>query len=229
MSELPGGSLPSLDSLFGSEAHRLRGLKSWSDLPLLGRLNLVRLQHLAQEQAYANLARDQREELRELQPGLRELGRLAEHAQERRPMLPRLRVEMFHPGDRLSIFLGDSPGTLVQGWVDARVEKVAKNHRPEWVSPQANSGYFWEVTASAERDLFPNSRQIRFSTTEPRVLPQGEFHYLLWAERFESRFFEIFVENAWRDWTPLWCIDRHTTIDPAKIDYASWLKQLAPR
>jgi hypothetical protein len=225
----PSGTseLPSFAFLFDENAWRLQGLRSWPDISLLGRANLDRLLELARERAAGAMHRGSldRQELAALGPGLRRLELLARDTLERKPVLPRLRVEHFRRDDALEIFVGDSPGTVAgTSWVEARVMAVTKAHNPAWVTSEPNSGYFWQITARVERELFPGTDLVRFSTSEARALLAEEVRQLREEVAASTAFSALWCENAWRDWTPLWCLERGMRIDPSGVDFARWLR-----
>src|SRR5262249_41766301 len=153
------------------------GLRTWRDISLLGRANLDRLLDLARERAAGAMHRGSldREELTALGPGLRCLEALARDTAERKPVLPRVRVAHFRPDDALELYLGDSPGAVAgTPWVKARAVAVVKAHNPAWVTSEPNSGYFWQITARANCEIFPGADVVRFSTSEPRALLADE-------------------------------------------------------
>lgn len=54
---------------------------------------------------------------------------------------------------------------------------------------------------------------LRCSTSEPRLLLAGDHAALVRARADEPDFFRVFVANATRAWTPLWCIERGQRLD----------------
>jgi hypothetical protein len=167
----------------------------------------------------------EREELTALGPGLRHLEALARDTVERKPVLPRVRVEHFHPDDALEIYLGDSPGAGAgRSWVKARAVAVVKANNPAWVTSEPNSGYFWQITARADCEIFPGTDVVRFSTSEPRALLAEEICRLRDEVAASTPFAALWCENAWRDWSPMWCLERGTSIDPSSVDFVRWLR-----
>jgi hypothetical protein len=196
-------------------------------MSLLGRANLDRLLELARERAASGMHRGSldRQELAALGPGLRWLEALVRDAGERKPVLPRLRVEHFRRNDALKIYVGDSPGVVAgTSWVKARAIAVAKAHNPAWVTSEPNSGYFWQITARADCEIFPGTDVVRFSTSEPRALLAEEVRQLRDEVAASTAFAALWCENAWRDWSPMWCLERGTRIDPSGVDFARWLR-----
>jgi hypothetical protein len=225
----PSGTseLPSLAFLFDRNAWRLRGLQSWQDISLVGRANLDRLLDLARERAAGAMHQGSldREELTALRPGLRYLEALARDTVERKPVLPRVRVEHFRPHDALEIYLGDSPGAVAKmPWLKARAVAVDKAHNPAWVTSERNSGYFWQITARADCEIFPDTDMVRFSTSEPRALLAEEICLLRDEVAASTPFAALWCENAWRAWSPMWCLERGTRIDPLGVDFVRWLR-----
>jgi hypothetical protein len=210
-----------LIELFEHEGERFRGITGWDDLQHLGRTNMNRLVELARDRINAALAEGRADDVRERAGAIDALGTIAAGCTADLPMLPRIRVELFRLGMPVRIFLGDSPGSLSTGWADDRVTHLAKGFRSEWSTGRGNSGWFWEVTAEASQELFPRQRSVRFSTTEPRVLPD---HDLGRVRDAPPHFRRVFCQNAWREWHPLWCIDRGVGIDVARVDFEAWLK-----
>jgi hypothetical protein len=214
--------------LFDWSAWRLRGIRSWQDLTLLGRGNLERLLALAQERVAGAVHGQslERQELDELGVGVERLNGLVREAVESKPVLPRLRIEHFRRGDVLEVYLGDSPG-VVSGtsWARARAIDVSKAHNPAWVTSEPNSGYYWQITARTEGEVFPGVDVVRFSTSEPRALLVEEARRLRGEVNASTAFAALWCENAWREWPPIWCIQRGVAIDPADVDFARWLRE----
>jgi hypothetical protein len=219
----PPTAMPSV--IFDHEAHRLRGVATWDDVARLGRGNVTRMAQIARDLAaegYASAA--SADDLREIRRAADFLEAIAP-SRPHRPFLPRLRNELFHKGDALVLYLGDSDGQIAPwDWVPAVAVEVSKAHRPEWAGTGVpNSGFYWQTTARAEVELFPGTREVRFSTTEPRALLRREFEELQELAHVDAAYFTIFCENAQREWQPIWCIERGTVAHPERMDMAAWL------
>lgn len=215
--------LPPLEELLGANAYRLRGIQGWGALPHLGTGNLARLESLATQHIHEEMtAGEDRATLRALATGVRELKALASEHDDPRPYLPRLRNELFAPGDDVVVFLGDTPGGA-PGWRRARVECVEKAFELSWARDSSARGFYWRVTASDPdgAPLLPGHRALSFSTTEPRVLLEREHRWL--AQRADHEFTRIFCENAWRTWTPIWCIEANLPCDADSMNMKAWL------
>ena len=164
-------TLPDLRETLGAEAHRLRGIDSWRALDALGVEDLERVHALAQKVAYRAVSEgEDRETLRALGRGVRHLAELLERAPGSKPGLPRLRNELFSPGDLIDLYLGDTPGRRGSPWVTARVERVEKAFNADWAHDSSARGYYWRSTVRAVdgRDLLPGRPALGLSTTEPR-------------------------------------------------------------
>ena len=98
------------------------------------------------------------------------LAELLERAPGSKPGLPRLRNELFSPGDLIDLYLGDTPGRRGSPWVTARVERVEKAFNADWAHDSSARGYYWRSTVRAVdgRDLLPGRPALGLSTTEPR-------------------------------------------------------------
>lgn len=150
------------------------------------------------------------------------LQRLQQTSTHRKPVLPRLRVECFRVGQQVHLLLADTPGTR-EIWADAIVCEVRKHHRPKWAHHFPSRGYYWRVTARAERPLLKNATALSFSTSEPRVLLLEEFEYLKRALHEDSHFVKIYCDSARRDWNPLWCDEADLSASGEQLDLAKWL------
>lgn len=209
-----------LISLLTDDRQRLRGVTE-AQLPNLGRGNLKQIrQQLQTLLSRMVMEGEDRDEIRAARAWLDRLDEWIAEAPAR-PRLPALRVEHFSEGDDIVAYLGDTPGALVQGWVGGRVVSIEKSHKPAWSHHPGTRGYYWRVTARMEQPVFPGSRALPFSTTEPRVLLRSELDWL--REHPALPFVQIFSENARRDWAPIWCIEREVS-PPAPMDMAQWLR-----
>jgi len=196
------------------------GVTGWSEVPSLGRLNLLRLRQIAQEVNNRAFGQgDDHESLRERVRAIQYLNELVGMS-ARKPCLPRLRMEVFQVGDEVAIYLGDTPGALVKRWVPATVTAVSKRHKPEW-SDHASRGYYWRVTATTDAMVFPGVTELAFSTTEPRVLTLTELATL--RHNRGTVFRQVFCENARRAWHPIWCLERGVESLGAALNYESIL------
>lgn len=216
-------NLPDFDVVFDTQAHRLQGIGSWHDVPLLGTDNARALLRLARESAHRLMASGgDVAERRGIKAAIDFLeGCLADALHK--PLLPRLRVESFRVGDAVRIYLGDTPGAVSSAWASATITVVDKAFRPDWNDGSANGGYFWRWAATADVPLFPGENTARFSTSEPRVVKTWEYDYLRGGT--DPAFVAIFAANACRTWQPLWCLERGVTVDGAAMRYEKWLHE----
>ena len=217
--------LSAFDTVFGPQTYRLQGIPDWDVVAHLGKRNLERLQQLAQEHVLKNLAGEHdRAELRECRHVITFLSDCLASLPGDKPLLPRLRVESFHKGEAVRVFLGDSEGQIApMPWVEATITAVEKAFRTDWNDGTANGGYFWRWTATTPYPVFPEQDWVRFSTSEPRVVSAWEFEYLT-TETSDTQFQTIFAANADRAWEPLWCLERNTHSSGAKMDMQGWLR-----
>src|SRR5437870_870343 len=112
----------------------------------------------------------------------------------------------------------------LHGHTDA-FSSIEKAFNPEWRSPEANSGYYWRITTRLRTGAPPKFSELRFSTSEPRVLPEREFSWLRDALLTDRRFVEIFAENCRREWQPLWCLEAGIQLEnPAGMNVMEWLE-----
>jgi hypothetical protein len=214
---------PDLRALFARNAERLRGIHGWPDIERVGRTNLKRLRELLADEALAAVSMEAPlAERREWSRAAEALRDAHERAREDKPCLPRLRVEVFQAADEVLVYLGDTPNALVSGWVRAKVLAVVKAHRPEWNDGSANGGYYWEVRLETAAPAFRDALPLRCSTSEPRVLHAADHQALLAARDADPEFFRIFVENAQRTWTPLWCLERDLRVVSGLPDVRAW-------
>jgi hypothetical protein len=218
--------LPDFETVFRHEAYRLRGISGWDQVPELGRENIERLLLLARESALAVMADGgSTEERRPLKTAIDYLGECLPNSVSK-PRFPRLRVESFHKGEDVRIYMGDSVGSVApEKWVSATITARDKSHRTDWNDGSANGGYFWRWTATAASPFFPGQDWLRFSTSEPRVLPVSEFEYLKQAAEDDPEFLKMFAENAWRTWEPLWCIERETHSSGGQMNMKAWITE----
>lgn len=219
--------LPSLDTVFGRQVYRRRGITSWTDVAVLGRTNIERLVQIAQETVHGLLADgSQREDLKAVGDAIAYLQEQLASEPPVKPLLPRLRAENFRKGDAVVVYVADSPGTVAPApWVPAVITEVAKSYRAQWADGTPNSGYYWRLTATASIPLFPDERSLAFSTSEPRVLPASELEYLTNALNSDAAFVDIYCANAWRAWHPLWCLERDIHSAGESMDMKAWLHQ----
>lgn len=227
---MTNNELPSFDLIFGKQAERLQGIHSWDNIALLGKVNIEQLIQIAQQAVYALMAdNNSREELRLIQKGIIHLKNWLSEEINSKPKLVRLRVESFHQGDEVVIYIGDSEGCITENkWQRATITKVTKGYQGDWDDGSPNSGYHWRLTATSDKEIFPQQSSISFSTSEPRVLPIWEFEYLLNAKNNDIQFLQIFCDNAWRSWHPIWCLERGVKSSGERMDMKSWLLQPTP-
>jgi len=223
MNEPVSQNLPALDTLFGEQHQRLQGIANWEQIASLGAANIQRLIQLAQETVQKLMAANTNyTDLRELARGIDQLSVYLSSASQK-PVLPRLRVETFHKDDLVAVYIGDSLGHFgTTKWVQASITEVRKAYKREWADGSPNGGYFWRCEATSNVPFFPDQCSVAFSTSEPRVLKIDELNYLKHAEQSDPLFLQIFVSNAHRTWTPLWCIERNGCAT-GKVDMQKWL------
>jgi hypothetical protein len=216
--------LPGFELVFGSQSERLRGVPSWEHVLHLGRGNIDRLRQMARETVMQLLSESgSRDDLREVQSVIRLLSESLLTAEDK-PLLPRLRVESFRKGNTVHLYLGDTVGAIApHAWVTAVVTEVDKAFRPDWNDGSPNGGYFWRWTAVTDIPVFPGEREVRFSTSEPRVLLAEEFAYLKKSPYDDPVFLEMFCANAWRTWEPLWCLEHGTLRSGGDMDMHQWI------
>ena len=216
--------LAPLPTVFDTEAFRIQGLETWDDVPKVGRQNLRMLVLTAQDAVMRAVTSGDREALLAMRRGIDHLQRLEAEATEDKPVLPRLRRESFRVGQAVRVYVGELPGVRPE-WLQGTVSSIDKSFRSEWKSGQANSGYYWRVTATFDQEVLPGRNQLPFSTSEPRVVLEAEYRYLVQALRDDPDFVRIFSANAWRDWQPLWCQELGLEVDVRAMDLGGWLRQ----
>lgn len=219
-------NLPDFETVFREHAYRLRGISSWEQVPLIGKENIERLLHLARASAMAGMAEgSSQDDLKQIKAAIDYLTDCASDSPSK-PLFPRLRVESFHKGECVRIYLGDSAGSVANDkWVTAVITAVDKAFRPDWNDGSPNRGYFWRWTATASSALFPGQSWVRFSTSEPRVLPSNGFEYLRRAIVDDPVFLAMFSDNAWRTWEPLWCLERETHSSGGQMNMRAWITE----
>ena len=209
----------------GSQAARARGIQDSASLRSLGKPNLQQLILLLSRAAQEHLVAGA-----EGRDALKAAQRIRAHVEELvarnpppRPILPRLRSEPFQIGERVACFVSDSPGLSAgYDWVPAVVRSVQKSNRPEWRNDPGTAGFYWRV----EAELEPKSARtatLHFSTSEPRVLTLADFQTLQRCFEEDLYFLAAFVENATRDWPPIWSIERGFDRTVDHMPYARWL------
>jgi hypothetical protein len=214
-------------TLFGEHAHRLQGIGESTELLSLGRSNLARMLTLAQnytQEIWQGGATT--DELRALRHEIEHLQSLHDSVPDDKPTLPRLRMENFRVGDVVMLYLGDTPGALLK-WAEATIIEKTKSHRSDWKN-DPSKGYYWRHIAQGKRPLFLDSDTVAFATTEPRVFPLAEWHWLRDALTNDPAFVAVYAINARRDWQPLWCLERSTLADVAAMDFVQWLTDPLP-
>ncbi len=215
---------PFVDTLLGSNADRLRGLDRWEQLPCLGRANLSRIVALLRAESGLAMAEDRgRDELHALAHATSRVVALHDASGLRRPVLPRLRNELFRAGDAVQVYVGDSPGTVsTTPWIAGRITAVEKAYRRDWDNGEPNGGYFWRSTIVTSEAAFQDGEALRCSTTEPRVLLDEDARALRVLMNDDPEYFEIYTANAWRDLTPLWCLERELSFEGRAVDPSRW-------
>ncbi len=216
--------LPNFHQLVGNQIERLNGIKSWDKLALIGKNNLERIIQLAQESIYRMMAdHESANEMREIRSGIEHIENHLIPKSPNKPTLPRLRNESFHKDDPVFAYLGDTDGIVVEkGWLYGKVIDVRKAFNKDWADGKPNSGYFWKVTVETKANIFPNENKFVFSTSEPRVIFDWEYDYL--KNSNDAEFLQIFSDNAFREWKPLWCIEKALNCNAALMNMEDWIK-----
>ena len=213
-----------LEFLLDHAADRARGIDS-SRLTDVGRSNLRRLLELAQQAAQRALFDVTADERKERAAGIAELKRLVDSTTVERPLLPRLRNESFREGERVVVWLGDTPGLYraASGWVHGVIQEVSKSYRKQWDTGEPNGGWYWRLTAEVEIEILPDRRAVAFSTSEPRAIAERDWAWLTQACKEDPDYVAMFAENANRPWTPLWCSELGVDVQ-GEMDMAAWLR-----
>ena len=214
---------PSLELMFNGQKHRIKGIRDWEDIEILGSNNIGRLIQISQELILKFMTEQiDKDELRLIKKGIDYLEGLKEQFPSK-PFLPRLRNENINSGDNVYIYLADTKGNMAKhNWVKGLVIDKEKSFKSEWVDGSANSGYFWLLTVKTEEEIFSGVNTIKFSTSEPRVLHDWELFYLKDNFSTAQKFIDIFSLNANRDWLPIWCLENDISIT-SPMDMKSWL------
>jgi hypothetical protein len=215
--------LPAIESLFTRNRDRLQGVRGWPDIARIGSSNLRRLRELLAEDANAAVASElplsERQEWSQAAEALRQL---VEQVTEDKPLLVRFRVESFQIGAGVHVYCGDTPGSLVSGWVSGKVIAVEKAYRPEWYDGSANAGYYWQISIRPDRAVLRDSAVLRCSTSEPRLQHSADCRELSRAIHADPEFFRIFSDNAQRAWAPIWCLERGLQLSRAGTTMRDW-------
>lgn len=216
-------NLPNLQQLTGNQSDRLSGLLSWESLALTGKINLERIVQLAQENIYRMLSdHEDAKEMKLVHTGIDFIQTELLPNSVIKPTLPKLRNEMFRKDDMVYAYLGDTSGTIIEkGWLRGKVIEISKAFNKDWKDGKPNSGYFWKVMVEFGKNVFPNDDKIAFSTTEPRVILDWEYDYL--KDSNDSDFLQIFSDNAFREWKPLWCIEKNLECNSAETNMKDWI------
>ena len=216
-------NLPDFQQLTGNQSARLRGIKSWDDFAIIGKNNLERIVGLAQENVYRLMsAAENNSEIKPVKKGIDYIKNDLLPASENKPTLPRLRNELFSLDNSVYVYLGDTENTSVEkGWVKGKVSEIAKGFNKNWKDGTPNSGYFWKVTVRFDQNIFPDENKISFSTSEPRAILEWEYDFL--RDENNRDFLRIFSDNAYRDWKPLWCIERNSDCKSAGMNFKNWI------
>jgi len=217
-----------VDELLGPSAARLAGIQRWDQLPGLGRANLARIVALLRAESGLAMAEDRdRDELHALARATTRVQALHDASTLHRPVLPRLRNELFRAGDLVQVYVGDSPKRETRrSWVSGRITAVEKAYRPDWDDGSPNGGYFWRSTIETREGVFSDRTPLRCSTTEPRVQLDEDARALRRLRQEDQEYMAIFVVNAWRTFTPLWCQERDLPFDGDAVDVTGWLEAL---
>jgi hypothetical protein len=218
--------LPALEEMLGEDSYRLEGVSDWETVSQLGDANLARLEALVEKHIYGLMAQGETpQELKALAQGKKHLIQLRKEHTEVKPYLPRLRNELFQTGDLLMLYLGDTSSSKTLTWRKVKVMNVEKGHNSQWSMDSSARGYYWRVTVNADDNtpLLPGHTTLSFSTTEPRAILHSEFKYLLDAQANDPAFFDVFCDNAQRNWTPIWCLELGLDCPTDKMNMRHWL------
>ena len=215
-------------ALLDATRGRLLGVTRWDQLPGLGRANLARVLDLLRAASMqAMVMGSTREELSEIAEANVRVSAMLAHNALHRPTLPRLRNELFREGDAVRVYVGDSPGAQrYPAWLSGHITAVEKAYRADWNNGEPNGGYFWRSTIVTTPPAFADGGPLRCSTTEPRVLLEREAVALVELTREDPQFVAIFIENARRDFTPLWVLERQIAFDGSRVDVGRWVAEL---
>jgi hypothetical protein len=208
----------------GQHGARVLGVEA-TQLPALGDANLRRLVALAAEAANTFLADGppSREELQLARVVREHVEHLLHTHHGNRPLLPRLRAELFRPGDALAIYVGDTFSDAAYAWVPATVTSVVKSQKPEFTRDLATRGFYWRVTAEVDGHVAGLPPSFAFSTTEPRVLLREDLGYLLSAFENDLSFLATYCANSVRDWPPIWALEAGRDAAVPSLPLARWL------
>lgn len=224
LNKIMNQNLPNLQQLLGHQSDKLSGIKSWSNVEILGKNNLQRITQLAQENIYRMLSdHEDAKEMKLIHTGIDFIQNELLPKSVIKPTLPKLRNEMFRKDNFVYAYLGDTNGVIIEkGWIRGQVVDVSKAFNKDWKDGKANSGYFWKVTVEAKENIFTNSNKIVFSTTEPRVILDWEYDYLKIGNDLD--FLQIFSNNAFREWKPLWCIEKNLECHASEMNMTNWIQ-----
>jgi hypothetical protein len=214
---------PSLESMFNGQNHRIKGIRGWKDVEILGCNNIGRLIQISQELILKFMTEQMdKDELKLIRKAIDYLECLKEQSVSK-PLLPRLRNESINSGDNIYVYLADTKGIIAkEDWVKGLVIDKEKSFKSQWVDGSANSGYFWLLTVKTQKEIFSGVNTIKFSTSEPRVLHEWELFYLKNNLGTDPQFIDIFSVNANRDWFPIWCLENDIPVT-SPMDMKSWL------
>ncbi len=216
-------NLPTLSDAFEYDTYRLQGINGWGPIASLGLNNVCRLRQLAQATAMRlHTEGATRSELRAQNRAVSYLTNIERETSFERPVLPRLRNELFHEDDQVVIYVGEISKTS-PSWISGTVVSVTKGFNANWKKAQPNSGYYWHIVVEPDTGSRSPLSRFNFSNTEPRVLLHREFIKLKELLHQHDPFIPIFSNNAAREWTPLWCIENDIELDVSRMDYHAWL------
>src|SRR5215203_6221892 len=95
-------TLINLSQLVGNQNERLSGIKSWSNLEIIGKNNLERILQLAQENIYRMMSEhEDHQEMRKIKTSIDFINSELIPKSGDKPTLPKLRNEIFHQTDSI--------------------------------------------------------------------------------------------------------------------------------
>lgn len=213
-----------LATALGPHDFRLEGVIA-ARVAALGHANVARLLTLCAEAAnhYLTTPDESHPELRVCQEVRLQLESLAARGLPYRPVLPRLRAELFRPGDAVVVYVRDTFPDAPFDWIAGRVERVDKSQKPEFTLDRATRGFYWRVSVTPTPHVVGLADTLPCSTTEPRVVLADDFRQLTASFEADLPFLAMYCANAARDWAPIWAMERGRTEPTSSAPFASWL------
>lgn len=213
-----------LVTALGPHGFRVQGVEA-TRLPALGGPNLDRLVALLGEAANSFLSEGApfRGELHAARTAREHVEALLAASHQRKPVLPRLRAELFRAGDEIALYVGDTFTDSPYGWVSAKVSSVVKAQKPEFSRDLATRGFYWRVIVDIDGPVAGVPHTLAFSTTEPRAVLRADFAWLVAAFEVDLPFLDMYCANSVRDWPPIWCLEAGGETPVVSVPFARWL------